>query len=119
MTEDGTGDNTTGLFTVIYYMDLAGGSLVINYILAVLFKEGLQLGPIWIGLPFFFAATLWLVVALVVFYVKDIPLEKTQSSSSSTVEDESLATSSTQVDTPQEIHNSSSSTSLLQGVLED
>jgi hypothetical protein len=73
MTEDPTNDNITGLFTIIYYMDLAGGASI-NFILAVSFTEGLKRGGRWIGLPFFCAALVWSVVAFITLCVKVMPL---------------------------------------------
>jgi hypothetical protein len=83
MTEDPTNDNITGLFTIIYYMDLAGGASI-NFILAVSFTEGLKRGGRWIGLPFFCAALVWSVVAFITLCVKVMPLNIVQRPSSST-----------------------------------
>jgi len=58
-------DNVTELFTAITTLDIIGGP-AINYILAYSFARGLELGGYYIGFPFFIAALLLGVVAILV-----------------------------------------------------
>jgi hypothetical protein len=62
-------DNTRDLYFILYYMDLIGGAFV-NFALAVTFSVGLRWGGIWVGLPLFCAAFMWLAVTAIVFLVK-------------------------------------------------
>jgi hypothetical protein len=102
MTHDPSKDNTTGLFTIIYYLDLAGGYLAINFILAVLFSEGLRYSGVWIGLPLFFAAILWLIVTLITFLVNVRRPDEEENSDRTAAEAESSPTSTAQLDIPHE-----------------
>lgn len=84
MTSGHNRDNTTSLFYAVNLMDIIAGPSL-NFLLARTFKEGLKLGGLWIGLPFFSVAILFAVVTVIVFSVDDTPLETSESSGSLTL----------------------------------
>lgn len=61
-------DHTTGLYTTIFSMDLLGG-MFNSWVLATSFAKGLQLGGIWIGLPFFYGTLMWLAVIVTLLFI--------------------------------------------------
>jgi hypothetical protein len=79
MVKDHSEDNTTGLYTIIYYFDIIGGTLI-NAMLATSFSVGLQWKGAWIGLPFFCAAITWFMVGIITFSVKTSPRNEVQTS---------------------------------------
>jgi hypothetical protein len=64
-------DNTTGLYTIMFYFDLIGGTLV-NSMLAFSFAKGLEWKGSWVGLPFFCAAFVWSIVWIIAVSVKTV-----------------------------------------------
>jgi hypothetical protein len=75
MTSEQGQDNVTGLFSAITLMDIIAGPSL-NYVLAFTFKQGLKLGGVCIGLPFFSAAMLFAIVTAIVFSVSHTPIVK-------------------------------------------
>ena len=94
-------DTITGLFTVITLVDMVSGT-VVNFLLTLLFNQSLNLEGIGVGLPFFLAAFLLLVVAGVVFSVNATPLQTLESSGSSTLHENSPTTPIVRPGTPLE-----------------
>ena len=82
--KDWDGSQTTALFGIIYYMDLAGGALM-QFILASAFAAGVKQGGYWIGLPLFCASLLWSVVALLCLLADD-PLKSVEEGTQTAIE---------------------------------
>jgi hypothetical protein len=94
-------DTITGLFSIITFVDMLSGTGV-NLLLTLVFNRSLKLQGIVVGLPFFLAATLLAIVALVVFSVHVTPAQSLESSGSSTLQGDNSATSTARPGTPLE-----------------
>lgn len=85
MTKGRSPDQTTKLFYAIDLMDIIAGP-ALNFLLATTFKQGLKLGRLWTGLPFFSIAFLFGIVTVIVFSVSAIPSDAAKNSPTSNSE---------------------------------
>jgi hypothetical protein len=71
MVKESHPSNTTGLYTIIFYFDLIGGTLI-NSMLAFSFAKGLEWKGTWICLPFFCTAFVWSIVWVITVSIKTV-----------------------------------------------